>query len=469
MPGITYPNNSLDRNFPCFDRPAQPCPTSTFQAVVKQVKPSEMTIPERNFLNAAFGGFLTQARPPGDVHALLAATTIHTFHEDRLPRRYDGDQTLPRGRYNTICVNAEGHDDGTLRNELLFYKSARIADAHLEVYDPGFANHREIIGSLGLDQTYRERLVVHVIPFSQNSKSDIPSGFVISIPVELKEISVENVLDLRRPAALNWLYQTIPNLQFILNEKGESRPCFPFRQKLSTFEQILPSLLDQSRGGGNFDKLVGLYLRQIGISGLVFPSVRSDGYTFAVDGESKEFHGWTFLDYRDAPAQKIGAFFELRPYWPQALTLEGGDDNEPKTVAFAEEFQFQMTDNFSTTGGTLAFHGLSKRVEASHIMDSMEAAIRYNFKDIQNDSISSLLAFTVSQGSKNAINFSTMVLYSLLGMKKAQNDLQNFISTQLGNNPIAGILNLCTNPPSLNKDNLAQAAIFHALFTSENT
>jgi hypothetical protein len=41
--------------------------------------------------------------------------------------------------------------------------------------------------------------------------------------------------------------------------------------------------------------------------------VRTDAYTYAVNGEPKEFHGWSFVDYRDAPEQEIVAFFELRP------------------------------------------------------------------------------------------------------------------------------------------------------------
>jgi hypothetical protein len=106
MPGIFHLEGDQDRRFPHFERAALPCPTSTFQALVKQVKPSALEVHERNFLNAAFGGFLTNVRPPGAVHAMLAATTQNASHEDRLPRRYDGDRTLPRGRYSTVCEEA---------------------------------------------------------------------------------------------------------------------------------------------------------------------------------------------------------------------------------------------------------------------------------------------------------------------------------------------------------------------------
>lgn len=467
MPSITHLQGSHDRRFPCFERLALQCPTSTFRAFVKQVKPSEMTAPQRNFLNTAFGGFLTSAQPPGHVHALLAASTPHAFHEDRLPRRYDGDRTLPRGRYYTVCENAEGDDSGTLRRELLFYKSAQIADGHLEVYDPALTNDREMISRLGMDATARERIVIHFTPFAQRSNSAVPSSFVLSIPVEIQELCVDNVLDLRRPAALDWLFHTIPSLHIVLNDAGERQPCFPYRPKPTAFGEILPSLLDQSRGGGNFDKLLGLYLRQIGISGLVFPSARTDAYTYVVNGEPKEFHGWSLVDYRDAPEQEIVAFFELRPEWPRTLTIEGGDDHEPRPAAFAEEFQIHMTENFPSTGGTLAFRGLAQRIEAYHMVDSLEAAARFRLGDLDDEAITTLKTFAVSQGSRNARNFAAMVLHSLLGLKQAQDDLQHFVGTQLGTHPIASVLTRCINPPPADGKDFSQAAAFRALFEKE--
>jgi len=464
MPGIIQLNDSLNSCFPRFERPLLPCPTSTFHGIVKQVKPSEMSKSERSFINAAFGGFLTGIQPPGDVHAALAALSPHVSYENRLPRRYDGDKTLPRGSYYTICENLDGDDSGTLHREFLFYKSAKIADGHFEIYDPGIIEHRELISNLGLDATARERIIIHFTPFAQLSKNGIPTGFTISIPLIIQELSVENVLDLRRPDALNWLFNTIPSLRIVLNEEGDSRPCFLSRKKLNTFSEILPSLLDQARGGGNFDKLLGLYLRQIGVSGLVFPSARNDAYTYFINGEQKEFHGWSFVDYRNAPQQEIVAFFELRPEWPNTLTIEGGDDNIPRLAVFAEEFQIYMTENFSTIGGSLFFKGLAQRIEAYSMVESMESAVRFYLSNLNDERIVDLKMFAVAQGSKDAKNFSSMVLYSLLGLKQAQDDLQHFVVTQLGNHPIANILSQCIDPPPVNEKDISQAAAFRAIF-----
>jgi hypothetical protein len=423
-----------------------------------------MTPSERNFLNAALGGFLTEVQPEGQVNALLAALTPNVSHENRLPRRYDGDSTLPRGRYYTVCENEEGFDSGTLRHELLFYKSAGIADGHFEVYDPAIPDHREMIGLLGLDATAVERVVIHYMPFAQPSNRAKPLSVTLSIPIEIQELCVDNVLDLRRPAALNWVFHTIPSLRIVCNEAGETVPCFPFRPQLNTFVEILPSLLDQSRGGGNFDKLLGLYLRQLGVSGLVFPSARNDAYTYVVNGEPKEFHGWSFVDYKDAPKQQLAAFFELRPEWPQTLTLEGGDDNEPKPAAFAEEFQIHMTENFQTMGGTLWFRGIAQRIEAYHMIDSLDAAVRFRLGDLEEEEITALILFAIAQGSLQAKNFAAMVLHSLLGLKKAQDDLQHFVESQLGNHPLAKVLMRCANLPPMEENHFSQAAAFRALF-----
>jgi hypothetical protein len=432
---------------------------------VKQVNPSALNTSERNFLNAAFGGFLTGVEPPGPVHALLAAISPNVFQEgDRLPRRYAGDRTLPYGRYYTVCEDAEGNDSGTLIDELMFYTSARIAEGHVEALDPTISTQREKIGLLGMDTSSRERIVVRFTPFAQSSHAALPLSIALSIPVVIQELHVDNVLDLRRPVALDWIFRTIPNLHIILNDKNEVQHCFPFRAKLTEFADIIPSLVDQQRGGGNFDKLVGLYLRQLGVSGLVFPSARNDAYTYVVNGEPQEFHGWSFVDYRDAPSPEIVAFLELRPGWPRTLMIEGGDDHDPTPATFAQEFSIVMTEHFQSTGGTLFLRGLAQRIEAHHMVDSLEAAARFRISDLGNDEMTKLMTFIVSLGSRDAIKFAAMVLYSLLGLEKARNDLKNFIADHLGDHPIAALLARCANPPAADEKQLEDVRAFRAIF-----
>lgn len=387
MPGIVLMGESCGKRFPCFERPSLPCPTSTFQSVVKQLRPTALAPSERNFLNAAFGGFLTGSQPTGNVSALIASVHPDSFHEDRLPRRYDGDRTLPHGRYYTVCNNVDGDDGSTLIRELNFYKAARISECHIQVYDAAVPSRRETIGLLGMDTSARERIVVQIIPFAQSGRAGMPISMHLSIPVVIEEVHVENVLDLRRPMALNWLLQSIPDLHIVLNDEGERKRCFPFRDALIEFAELLPSLVDQSRGGGNFDKLVGLYLRQLGVSGLVFPSARSDAMTRTENGQLEDFHGWSFVDYRDAPQPEIVAFFELRPEWPRTLIVEGGDDHTPQPAAFAEEFRILMTKGFPSADGGFALRGIEQRIKAYHLVDSMEAAARFRLPRVDDDQL----------------------------------------------------------------------------------
>lgn len=464
MPGITHLEGSHDRRFPCFERPILPCPTSTFRSFVKQVRPSALSPSQRSFLNAAFGGFLAGVQPPGNVNALLASITPNVFQENRLPRRYDGDRTLPHGRYYTVCKNAEGDDGGTLGRELKFYKDARIAEGHIEVYDPVVDGQRDMIDRLGMDTSARERIVINLVPFVQPTNITVPRSIHLSLPVEIQEMRVDQVLDLRRPAALDWLFRTVPNLHIILNDKAERQPCFPFRKELSATAQLFPSLIDQQRGGGNFDKLVGLFLRQIGVAGLVFPSARSDAFTRVANGEPEDFHGWSFVDYRDAPQQQIVAFFELRPEWPRTLTFEGGDDCIPRSAAFADEFQIVMTEGFPSANGGFAFRGLEQRIEAYQMMDSMEAATRFRLPDLDDKQIMELKTFSVSFSSRDCANFSAMVLWSLLGLAQARNNLQTFIRDQLGEHPLKGLLTRCSNPPPADEEQLTRSGAFYAIF-----
>jgi hypothetical protein len=60
-----------------------------------------------------------------------------------------------------------------------------------------------------------------------------------------------------------------------------------------------------------------------------------------------------------------------------------------------------------------------------------------------------------------------MVLHSLLGLKQAQDHLQHFVGTQLGEHPIASVLTRCINPPPADGKDFSQAAAFHSLFQSE--
>ena len=123
-----------------------------------------------------------------------------------------------------------------------------------------------------------------------------------------------------------------------------------------------------------------------------------------------------------------------------------------------------MTENFQSKGGTLAFRGVAQRIEAYHMVDSLEAAARFRLRDLNDEEMSKLKTFAVSLGSRDATNFATMVLYSLLGLTQAQVDLEHFVRDQLGDHPITNLLTRCVNPPSADEEQLARMGAFSALF-----
>ena len=468
MPGIFLTGGECDRRFCHFVAPGAPCPTSTVQAVVKQLAPSQLNPLERKLLDLAFGGFLTETLPPGQVHAVLAETLGDVSHEDRLPRRYAGDGTLPPGRYFTLC-NGDGDDGGTLARELAFYTKADVMEGHLEILDPFNVRDRDMIERLGLDPSARERLVLRLFPFALADAPIQSTSFCTSLPVEIQSVRLENVLDLRRSAALEWLWRTIPQLQMVVNET-EFR-CFPFRPELGSLGELLPSLFDQQRGGGNFDKVVGLYLRHLGVAGLVFPAARGNSYVVTARGEPTNFSGWSVVVYSGAARPDLVGFYELRPDWPRTLTLEGGDDNVPEVAAFADEFRIVMTEGYPSDDGGFAVEGMAERMHAYRMMDSWEAAVRFRLPHVGDADIAAFKTFAVSLSARSCAELTQMALWSLLGNDRARTDLHAAIDEQLSNHPVAALLAQCLTPrsPDYRQAMSAGEAFFLRLLTAHDS
>jgi hypothetical protein len=407
---------------------------------------------EGAIVNAAFGGFLAEANPPGHAHTSLAqwgkAMGVDVEYDARLLRRYDGDRTLPRGRYSTLCSNEEGDDGGTFAQEMTFYADPARSEAHVEIFDPAIPEQRERIVSLAMSPDAGERVVARFLPFAQPQDAAVPKAVVTSIPIAIDRIAVEGVLDLRRPAAARWLARTIPSLTF--EAGGERLRCYPNRPDVDAFEALLPSLLDQAKGGGNFHKIVGLYLRQLGVAGLVFPSVRGDIAVEYRNGEPERARGWTFVDYREAPPLRECVFFELRPDWPAGLVVEGGDDTTPYPAKFASEVRWRV-DGLEDGSGGWSVSGLSARLTAVSFVDSMRAAMRFRLPEASEIDITNLVVFVASMEARHAANVAAMILYSLLGLRQAQHDLRALVSNNAGAIPNPALWLACADPPPVDR------------------
>ena len=190
----------------------------------------------------------------------------------------------------------------------------------MEILDVGVPDQREILEKAGMPGG--PRIILQYYPFAQEAGRGKPLVLSETLEYDLSDVTISNVLDLRRPEAANWFCRTLTGLHL---EVGNARlPCFN-REPLDFFPQIIFSLLDQCRGGGNFHLIAGLYLRRLGIAGLVFPSARCDALVAFRGGEPFRWRNWSFVDYRDAPVPSLLGFYEERPHWPGELVREGGN------------------------------------------------------------------------------------------------------------------------------------------------
>ena len=97
------------------------------------------------------------------------------------------------------------------------------------------------------------------------------------------------------------------------------------------------------------------------------------------------------------------------------------------------------------------------------MVESMEAAARFRLSGVGDEEMTALTTFAVSLGCRDAINFSAMVLYSLVGLAQAQSDLRSFVTDQLGDHPIASLLARCADPPP-SATQFEHSAAFQAIF-----
>jgi len=471
MPGLTGPDLTAS-----FAGPDEPCPTSTLNAYLKQLNRAQLNDAEVGVLNVAFNGFLANHTKPESLSATWleqAGFPVDGWDRDRVPRRYDGDLTLPPGRYSTICADLNGDDGGTLAREMTFYSSPTALGGQVRVYDTCRPEDAKSVAAMGLGPEGPPRLVLQYFDFFQRPGE--PHGMVqTGIEISTSEVHIENVLDLRRPAAANWLTRTISALTFS-DPGGEHIRCFPYRADLTDFPEVLPSLMDQATGGGNFCKLVGLYLRELGVAGLVFPSARSDVSVTFQDGLVTDSYGWSFVDFRDAPKPRIRVFWEERPDWPQSLVVEAGDGYVPFPALFANEVSF-LTEGYDLGTGQTKVQGLEQRLKTVYVIANVQAAIEYRLPRVGKSDASDLTTVIVSLGARQGASLGWMVLLSLLEIKLGRDDLQAFVRDGLAqllpdmprNRGLRSLLRACCDPPKLSRKDLSRETLLRRIVSGSH-
>jgi hypothetical protein len=148
----------------------------------------------------------------------------------------------------------------------------------------------------------------------------------VLLPVSVREERVERVLDLRQPETAQWFAHYFSRLVLGPDDGDGVQDwirCNPLSPELDSIEQLLPTLLSQERGGGVFGQMVGWWLRRHEVNGLIFPSVRNDPSVEVQGAQVIDWHGWNFVDYRNAPDPDFVGFF-MSDYWEEKVRIGVG-------------------------------------------------------------------------------------------------------------------------------------------------
>lgn len=219
-------------------------------------------------------------------------------------RRFAGDETLPRSRYYAL-EDSPSNDpsNNTLLAEIFAYADplVRVIPSMLDsTVDTREIEHWK---QHGLD--LHAPSLVQIVPPHRYGDIPVTYGFdfemceLIVYPLNLLSVEIEGVLDLRYPAALDWLAHAFVPME----KEAEQRGKYKFRKSGApeTGMELLPTLLSQELGGGSpFIQGIGSWLRSHGVKGIVYPSARSDAYVEIKNNKIVRSQGFIFLDYRGA-------------------------------------------------------------------------------------------------------------------------------------------------------------------------
>lgn len=244
-------------------------------------------------------------------------------------RRFAGGESLPRGRYHSVCSSSTPDDHGTLANELWAYADQTITGP-VEIEDLAFPRWIHTIPGLSFCKNSStiggpntNRLAVIFMALENGEKTyfenlveafpKVPTGSLwhVSVPGDSDEIQwaadgcyvyyttelvqIQNTLDLRQFDAQEFLVELVGSGELGLKLSLGDYP----------FINLLTALCHPDLGGGVIDDRIGTWLRMHGVGALVFPSARSDTFLRIKNGVTEDWRHWNLVDYRDTPLPKI--------------------------------------------------------------------------------------------------------------------------------------------------------------------
>jgi hypothetical protein len=411
----------------------QDAPLETKEFWVKQINLERLTDLGRAALGAAFVGFADQ---PSDEKGRREFAEFMSTHlgvrfavDPKIQRRYAGDHTLPRGRYYALC-DAQGNDQGTLVGELrAYYEPKRVGV--VQMFDCTLPDDLQKVSGGETPVSNPKQLVFKFPPINGNANPFVKTsagvighadfadrlGFLmlsIGLPLTVRKLRREKVLDLREPSTGTWLARTLSTLEW--QPDGIPIRCFPQRPPLEQLGDLLPELLLQENGGGGASVAVGLLLRYLGADGLIFPSARNDAAVLIEGGKVVSHHGWNFVDYANTSSPEFFAWIEQGKQWPTQVGFRPyGDAPADETPVWYPDVTLA-----SHPDGSWQVQGLRRRTNLRWRMKLLRYALDCSRGELSELAWATLYVFPELLAKHGKIDFagevSKLVFEAVLGL-----------------------------------------------------
>lgn len=362
-------------------------PLSTVDFFARQVNLDGLQEIGRSALQTAFGSFIDKGMAEEDKVQRREEIVNFFGGEEVFPgseigfdlnfRRFAGDQTLSRGRYYSIAKDREGHDAATLLHELLAYYRP-TEPGWVSAFDLAIPEHQDVVlsrsASLPEDQL-REfdldgpAIVIAFFPLNGQPHpfaaryTDKVYPFFVTIPTAVERIHMDRVIDLRSPDVALWFTNEMTRWRAVDDE--EELDLIPAKTPLHRFQDLIPTLLEQSLGGASraLTTSAGLRLRQLDVNGLIFPSARADSVLKLDRGRVVENTGWNFVDYRNSAQPETFYAIDMDSHWPMKVGFQFATGLYAGQQMPYEDVSIKYTEHSAATG-SWSVSGLSTWQEA---------------------------------------------------------------------------------------------------------
>jgi hypothetical protein len=312
----------------------QKLPLSEVQLQLKQIRVDYLSDFQRKALQSVLGSYIAgpsdhlRSRRTEEMRKWLDADIEY---DRSTSRRYSGDDSLQRGRYFSIASDIQGYDGGTLLHELYAYGAFHNYPGLVEMFDlsmPQTGRVLEVLSSLQ-PQNYNDldlstpSLLLVFLPLAKDPPFEATYGqgvrFAVQIPLSIYELVLDHVVDLRRLETADWF--THEFIRFGFDVSGRQIPAFLNRPRVDSFQDLLPTLLNQWIGGGwTICRTIGVVFRKLGVNGFVYPSARFDSFVEIRDGEVIDSGGWNYVDYRGSGPPPTQAVVDIDTgAWPSKI------------------------------------------------------------------------------------------------------------------------------------------------------